>query len=306
MPAISPKHILTFDVEDWPQSTLEHSLPITPRVRENTLRILDLLGGAGARATFFILGLAAEAFPDLVRLIRDGGHEVASHGHSHRPVFEMRPEEFRADLKKSIKILEDAAGVRVLGYRAPDFSIREADCWALEILAEEGLRYDSSIFPIAGPRYGIREAFTLPFRVLPARGSELVEFPLATLEFLGLRLPAAGGGYFRLFPYRFSRAAIAQLNRRGGPATSYFHPYEIDTEEIPRSQNRIPWKLRLSQGLRRGTVEGKLGRLLHDFPWCPVRDRLDEGDTLTAGRTLDLTATPAQSPHWRQRMDISR
>jgi polysaccharide deacetylase family protein (PEP-CTERM system associated) len=306
MPTTSPKNILTFDVEDWPQSTLDHSLPITPRVRDNTLRILDLLGDAGARATFFVLGLAAEAFPDLVRRIRDGGHEIASHGHSHRPVYGMRPEEFRDDLKKSIAIIEDAAGARVLGYRAPDFSIRAADWWALEILAEEGLRYDSSIFPIVGPRYGVRAAFTLPFRVLPACGSELVEFPLATFELLGLRLPAAGGGYFRLFPYQASRSAIAQLNRRGGPATSYFHPYEIDTEEIPRSENRIPWRLRLTQGLMRGTVEGKLRRLLHDFPWCPARDCLDGRDALTAGRTLDLTAMPAESPRWRERMDVSR
>src|SRR5258705_1697622 len=222
------RNILTFDVEDWPQSTLDFSLPITRKVRDNALRVLDLVADAGVRATFFVLGLAAEAFPDLVRRIRDDGHEVASHGYSHRPVYGMRPEEFRDDLRRSIALIEDAAGMRVLGYRAPDFSIRGGDLWALEILAEERVRYDSSIFPFAGPRYGVRAAFTLPFRVLPACGSEFVEFPLATFECLGLRLPAAGGGYFRLFPYRASSSAITRLNRRGGPVTSYFHPYELD------------------------------------------------------------------------------
>src|SRR5437867_8059669 len=239
-----PKNVLSFDIEDWPQSTLDFSLPVTARVRDNTLRVLDLVANAGVRATFFVLGLVAQAFPDLVRRIRDDGHEVASHGHSHRPVHGMQPEEFRADLRRSIALIEDGAGERVLGYRAPDFSIRSGDWWALEILAEEGLRYDSSLFPIAGPRYGVRAAFTLPFRVLPACGSELVEFPLATVEYLGLRLPAAGGGYFRLFPYLASRAAVARLNRLGGPATSSFHPYELDAEELARCPHAIPWRLR--------------------------------------------------------------
>src|SRR6266571_1084696 len=292
------QNVLSFDVEDWPQSTLDLSLPVTGRVRDNTLRILDLLASAGARATFFVLGLAAQAFPDLVRRIRDDGHEVASHGHSHRPVYGMQPEEFRADLRRSIELIEDAAGARVLGYRAPDFSIRSGDWWALEILAEEGLRYDSSLFPIAGPRYGLRAAFTLPFGVLPACGPEIIEFPLATFECLGIRLPAAGGGYFRLSPYFASRAAIVRLNRRGGPATSYFHPYELDVEEIPGSPHAIPWHLRLSQGLMRRTVEGKLRRFLREFSWCPARDWLEQRETLTGGRLLDLTALPGQPARW--------
>ncbi|OLD63221.1 MAG: hypothetical protein AUI47_09975 [Acidobacteria bacterium 13_1_40CM_2_68_5] len=293
-----PKNVLSFDVEDWPQSTLDLSLPVTARVRDNTLRVLDLLANAGVRATFFVLGLAAQAFPDLVRRIQDDGHEVASHGYSHRPVYGMQAEEFRIDLRRSIALIEDAAGARVLGYRAPDFSIRSSDWWALEILAEEGLRYDSSLFPIAGPRYGIRAAFTLPFRVRPACGSEIIEFPLATFECLGIRLPAAGGGYFRMSPYRASRAAIVRLNRRGGPATSYFHPYELDAEEIPRSPHTIPWSVRLSQGLMRSTVEGKLRRLLGEFSWCPARDLLDQRETLTGGRVLDLTALPGQPARW--------
>jgi polysaccharide deacetylase family protein (PEP-CTERM system associated) len=306
-PNSSPtKNILTFDVEDWPQSTLDFSLPITHRVRDNTLRLLDLLAASGVRATFFVLGLVAETFPDLVRRIRTDGHEVASHGYSHRPVFAMRPEVFREDLRRSRALIEDAAGVGVLGYRAPDFSIRGTDLWAFEILGEEGLRYDSSLFPIRGPRYGVRAAFTLPFLVLPAGGSDLIEFPLATLEWMGMRVPAAGGGYFRLFPYRISRAAINGLNRRGGPTTVYLHPYEIDGEEMARSPFRIPWTLRLSQGLMRKTVENKLKRLLREFAWGPAREWLAERDSLTGGRVLDLTALPDRSPRWLEQRIVSR
>ena len=264
------------------------------------------MAAAGVRATFFVLGLAAEAFPDLVRRIRADGHEVASHGYSHRPVYGMRPEEFRDDLRRSIALIEDAAGVRVLGYRAPDFSIRGSDLWALEILGEEGLRYDSSLFPIRGPRYGVRAAFTLPFRVLPACGSDLIEFPLATVEWRGLRIPAAGGGYFRIFPYRASRAAIEALNRRGGPTTVYFHPYELDTKEFTQFPLPIPWLLRLSQGLMRSTVESKLKRLLREFAWCPAQEWLGERESLTGGRVLDLTVLPAQPPRWLERGIVSR
>lgn len=292
------KNILSFDVEDWPQSTVDASLPVTRRVCDNTCRVLDILAAAGARGTFFVLGLVAEAFPELVRLIRDGGHELASHGHSHRPVYRMRPEEFRADLRRSIASIEDAGGVRVLGYRAPDFSIRARDWWALEIMAEEGLRYDSSIFPFAGPRYGVRAAFALPFRVLSASSSQFIEFPLTTIECLGVRLPAAGGGYFRLAPYGVASAAITRLNRRGAPATSYFHPYELDPEEIPGSPHAIPWSLRLSQGLMRSRVEGKLRRLLDDFSWCPAADWLADPAGATGGRALDLTPRPERDPRW--------
>jgi polysaccharide deacetylase family protein (PEP-CTERM system associated) len=299
------QNILTFDVEDWPQSTVDASLPVTRRVCDNTCRVLDILAGAGVRGTFFVLGLVAETFPGLVRRIRDGGHEVASHGQSHRPVCGMRPEEFRADLRRSIASIEDAGGTPVLGYRAPDFSIGEGDLWALEVMAEEGLRYDSSIFPFAGPRYGVRAAFALPFRVLLASGSQFVEFPLTTIDCLGLRLPAAGGGYFRLAPYRVSRAAIARLNRRGAPATSYFHPYELDTEEIARSPQAIPWSLRLSQGLMRSRVAGKLRRLLGDFSWCPAADWLDRLVEATGGRVLDLTPWPGSEPRWLVRESAS-
>ena len=295
---IATRNILTFDVEDWPQSTLDHELPITDRVRDNTLRLLDLLDPAGARGTFFVLGLVADKFPDLVREIEKRGHEVASHGFSHRPVYEMKPERFRDDLRSSIAAIEGATGGRVLGYRAPDFSIRSSTLWAMGILAEEGLRYDSSIFPIAGPRYGIREGFTAPCLVRCRDGASLIEFPMTTTEYLGFRLPAAGGGYFRVWPYAHTRLAIARLNRRGHPATSYFHPYETDPAEFRESQHAIPPSLRLSQGVGRAGMPRRLQRLLSDFAWGPARDRLGDGTSLTADRVLDLTALPEGEPRW--------
>jgi polysaccharide deacetylase family protein (PEP-CTERM system associated) len=292
------RNILTFDVEDWPQSTLDHDLPITERVRTNTLRLLDLLALEEVKGTFFVLGLVAERFPGLVRDIEDRGHEVASHGFSHRPVHGMTPEQFRGDLKRSLAAIGAAARGPVLGYRAPDFSIPARSLWALRIIAEEGFKYDSSIFPIAGPRYGIREAFPSPHLVRCGDDISLVEFPMTTTEYLGYRLPAAGGGYFRVWPYFHTRLAIARLNRRGHPATSYFHPYETDPDELRRSPFPIPLALRLSQGLGRSGVPRRLRRLLGDFAWGPARDRLGEAASLTGGRVLDLTPLPAGGPRW--------
>jgi polysaccharide deacetylase family protein (PEP-CTERM system associated) len=292
------RNILSFDVEDWHQSTFDARLPITARVPEATARILDLCGAAGARGTFFVLGLVARAYPDLVRRIRDAGHEVALHGMAHAPVHAMTPDAFRDDVRASRDLVEQAAGVSVAGYRAPDFSITRPSLWALQILAEEGFLYDSSIFPFDGPRYGIAESFPLPYRVLCPR-AELVEFPLATTRLLGRPFPAAGGGYFRLFPYAWNHRAMRRINGLGSPAMTYFHPYEIDAEEIPRSPHRLPLSLRLSQGTGRRGVERRLGRLLRDFSWETARDLVLRGlDRLTAGRRLDLREWPSTPARW--------
>jgi polysaccharide deacetylase family protein (PEP-CTERM system associated) len=286
------KNILSFDVEDWHQSTLDLSLPITRRVADNTDRILELCAAAGARGTFFVLGLVAQACPDLVRRIAAAGHEVALHGHAHAPVHAMTRDAFREDLRLSRGLVEQAAGVAITGYRAPDFSITRESYWALQVLAEEGFRYDSSLFPFDGPRYGIAESFPLPYGVLCPRG-DLLEFPLATTSLFGRRLPAAGGGYFRLFPYGWNRRAVRRLNRLGGPAVTYFHPYEIDAEEIPRSPHRIPLSLRLSQGTGRSGVARRLERLLRDFAWTTAAGLMEaEGARLAAGRRLDLRGWP--------------
>ena len=292
-------NILSFDVEDWHQSTFDLSLPITRRVPDATSRILDLCAAAGARGTFFVLGLVARAYPDLVRRIGASGHEVALHGMAHAPVHAMTAEAFRADLRTSRDLVEQAAGAPVAGYRAPDFSITRESLWALQVLAEERFRYDSSLFPFDGPRYGVAESFVLPYRVL-TDGGTMVEFPLATTEIFGRRLPAAGGGYFRLFPYAWNRRAMRRLNRLGSPAMTYFHPYEIDAEEIRRSPHRVPMRLRLTQGTGRRGVERRLARLLRDFAWTPAREWIEGAAAapLVAGRRLDLRGWPANHARW--------
>jgi polysaccharide deacetylase family protein (PEP-CTERM system associated) len=209
----------------------------------------------------------------------------------------MTPEVFRSDLRRSRDLIEQATGERLVGYRAPDFSIPATALWALTVLVEEGYRYDSSLFPFAGPRYGIAGAFDAPCRVQTPAG-DLVEFPLATTEILGCRLPAVGGGYFRLFPYAIHGAAVRRLNRRGAPAVAYFHPYEVDTEEIPRSPHKLPFALRLSQGLSRSRVRPRLARLMREFEWGPMGAWLDRTAAVTGGRLLDLTGLPGHPPRW--------
>jgi len=267
-------------------------------VRDNTYRVLDILAGGGVHATFFVLGLVAERFPEVVRRIAEGGHEVATHGWSHRPVYSLGAEAFRREVRDSVTALENETGTKVLGFRAPDFSIREDSFWAFEVLAEEGIVYDSSIYPISGPRYGMRSAFRQPWLIRCHAGGQLIELPLTTVEWLGMRAPVAGGGYFRLLPYVLTRAAIRRVNRCGMRANAYFHPYELDTKEIRTSKHRIPLKLRLTQDLFRGRVESRLRRLLPDFSWVPARELLASAGALTQGRILDLTGPRAGKPRW--------
>ena len=289
---------LTVDVEDWAQSTLDRGLDLSRRVVSNTLRLLDLMDGAGARGTFFILGIVAERFPDLVRAIDARGHEVASHGMAHQPVCDLGPEAFRQDLLRAVRAVENAAGRKVLGYRAPDFSIFEKDLWALEIMAEQGLRYDSSVFPFRGPRYGIPEAFRRPCAVICRANPEFLEFPLATVEILGRRLPVAGGGYFRLLPYPVVRAALRSFAGNGAPPTCYLHPYELDTDELRHGGYRVPAWIRFKQGFGRGFMGRRLARLFSDFRCGPIRDRLEDR-SLYGSRVLDLTTLPGGPPEWR-------
>lgn len=256
---------ISVDVEDWPQSTWDRSLPITERAARNTRHLLEVLDQLGAKATMFVLGRLAETFPDVVREMSAAGHEIASHGWGHEEVFRLSPAEFRDDLRRSKELLEDVTGAPVTGYRAPDFSILDGNLhWALETLADCGFRYDSSIFPIRGRRYGIQGWPTSPVNVQLPSGRTLLEIPVATYHGLGRDWPIGGGGYFRLLPGVAARGAAARILRER-PFVLYCHPYEFDPAEFREIEHRIPWKMRLHQGLGRGRFEGRFRRFIERF-----------------------------------------
>src|SRR5882762_2166519 len=264
---------LSFDVEDWFQvENLRTAIArdqwdtLELRVETNTRKILALLREADARATFFVLGWVAERCPDLVREIDREGHEVASHGYGHGLVYDMTPAEFREDLLRSKKILEDIVKKPVTGYRAPSFSITPRNLWALEILKETGFDYDSSVFPVSmHDRYGFSGCSTRPF--LWPNG--MVEIPLSVYRIGRLSLPAAGGGYFRLFPYEYFRRIFTRLNRRDEVVTFYMHPWELDPGQ-PRV--RVPWFYRFRHYVNLSAAEARLRRLLRDFRFTTLSE----------------------------------
>lgn len=271
-----PFHLLSIDVEDWPQSTLNNSLPIGDRVVKNTHVLLDLLGETGCRVTFFILGKVAEAHPTLAREIAAAGHEVGTHGYSHESIETMPVEKFKEELHRSVEILRQQTGQAVSGHRAADFSISARSLHLLEHLAEEGLIYDSSIFPLRHPRYGVPGAWRHPHQIQCASGRTLMEFPLATIRFARVSIPAAGGGYLRLFPFWVTDLALRMYERSGFPATCYIHPYELDTTELDELPYRVPLLLRWSQSANRRTVRSKMRRLLSAFRFKPMAEACRE------------------------------
>jgi polysaccharide deacetylase family protein (PEP-CTERM system associated) len=278
---------LTFDVEeyfhaeafagvvrpvDWPT--------LRSRVVGATEGILRLLAETGTRATFFVLGWVAERHPGLVRRIETEGHEVACHGYGHQMITRLNRAEFAEDLERAKTTLEDTIGRAVIGYRAPTFSVVRETLWSLEVLAEAGFRYDSSIFPIVHDRYGIPDSPRFPHRRATEAGS-IAEFPLSTLTRLRWRVPVAGGGYFRLLPYAATSWALRQLNRREGqPAIVYLHPWEMDLD-----QPRLPvdWLTQLRHSVNTRSTESKLRRLLRDFRFAPVREVLAEAGVIAGG-----------------------
>lgn len=238
------------------------------RVGDATRRVLELFDRRKAKATFFMLGWIAERAPSLARDIVSRGHELASHGYDHTKVFDQTPDEFRADLIKTKRILEDAAGVAVRGFRAAGFSIDKRTPWAHETIAETGHLYSSSSHPIAHDHYGDPAAPRAPHRL-----GGIIEAPVATAEVFGKRLSVAGGGWFRASPYRLSRRLIERAARTGAaPAIFYFHPWEIDAEQ-PRVDG-LPAKSRIRHYLNLDRMEGKLDRLLGDFKWERIDDAL--------------------------------
>jgi polysaccharide deacetylase family protein (PEP-CTERM system associated) len=276
-----PKNIMTVDVEDWLESSLELFDPQSPmrkglsgpaeRVETITRKLLDLMGETGAKGTFFVLGTVAQKSPDLVKEIHGRGHEIASHGWRHDLVYKLNPEAYREAMRKSIALLESLTGEKIKGYRAPYASITPNSEWALDVLQELGLSYDCSLFPIRRGLYGFPAAKSFP-HLIREDGSPLIEFPMPTFRFCGKNLPL-GGGYFRWFPYRYTLWGIKRTNRMGRPLAFYLHPYELDPEELSRPLPGEDLKsrlVRLSQGFNRARTEGKLGRLFRDFKWTSV------------------------------------
>ncbi len=236
------RNALTIDVEDYFNVTAFSGFikrkewdTFPTRVVINTLKILDVLDSFSIKATFFVLGWIAERHPSLIKEIQKRGHEIASHGYGHELIYEIGPKKFREDIKKSKRLLEDITGSKVIGYRAPSYSIVKDSFWALDILCEEGFLYDSSIFPVLHDIYGLPNAKRFPHDVTVSSGM-IKEFPLSTLEIqvmrMRYRIPIAGGGYLRLFPVGLIKKAIRHINsKEGQPAVLYFHPWEIDTEQ---------------------------------------------------------------------------
>ena len=266
---------MSVDVEDYFQvSAFERHIArqdwehLPCRVEANVERILTLFERHKVKATFFMLGWVAERYPAMVRGIVAAGHELASHGYEHIRVVQQTPEAFRADVIHTRQLLEDIGGCVIQGYRAASYSIGRDNLWALDVLAETGHRYSSSIYPIRHDLYGMPEAPRFPFNPDEAfkRGNGLLEIPVTTLKLGGRTWPCGGGGYFRLFPYTLSRWALQRVNQDDGQAAVfYFHPWEIDPEQ-PRQQG-IGLKTRVRHYLNLNRMESRLDRLLGDFRW---------------------------------------
>ena len=260
---------MSIDVEDYFHvSVFDGIVPrhewakMESRVVANTTRILDIFNEFGVRSTFFVLGWVAERHPDLVRAIADRGHEIASHGYAHRLVYDQTRSAFRDDVRRAKQLLEEASGRRVIGYRAPSYSITPRSLWAIDVLLEEGYLYDSSIFPIRHDRYGIPVSGRAPYPI-ERPGGTLVEVPASTTRIGPLNLPVGGGGYFRILPYGWTHWGIARVNRlERRPAVFYLHPWEIDPEQPRLEAGRLS-RFRHYRNLEH--TEGRLRALLRDF-----------------------------------------
>lgn len=287
---------MSVDVEDYFQvSAFERVVAranwsgFESRVVPNTHRLLEVFQQHNVRSTFFILGWVADRFPSLVRQIAARGHEVASHGFNHELVYSLTPDQFREDVRRAKQTIEDASGCAVRGYRAPSFTVTKASLWALDVLIEEGHEYDASIFPIHHDRYGIADA-PRHAHVIERPAGRIVEVPGSTARVAGANLPIAGGGYFRLLPYWWTRWGINRVNRvEREPVTFYLHPWEIDPQQ-PRFDVPRTTALRHYTGL--GSAKARLEQLVTDF-------RFDSIHTLLTGRAAGSHSRRPELAHAR-------
>jgi polysaccharide deacetylase family protein (PEP-CTERM system associated) len=299
----SPAHILTVDVEDYfqveafsEQVSRADWERFPSRVDANTRRVLDLFDEHDAKGTFFIVGWVADKFPALVREIQARGHELACHSYWHRTIYSLTPEEFREDTRRAKQAIENAAGVAVSGYRAPSWSITRNSMWALQILAEEGFTYDSSIYPIHHDLYGVPGAQRFPYTFAWERGMKLREYPPATLRFMGTNLPVAGGGYLRIFPAAYNELAFRVFEQEPAQrVVVYLHPWEIDPEQ-PRIAGKLKSRLRHYTQLR--NMSRKVGRLLERYRFERFCDVVaaDEAREIEQGKAVNPVTMLADMP----------
>ena len=268
-----PFNYLTIDVEDYFQVAAFEKV-IHPsmwerypsRVEQNTTRILDVFDVHGVKGTFFVVGWTAERFPGLVKKIVERGHKLGCHSYLHQKIYNQTPEEFRQDTKKAKDILEQASGHAVAGYRAPTYSITKKSLWALDILQELGFKWDSSIFPTIHDNYGIPDAPRFAYK-LPEH--DMIEYPISTALFFGRKIPVAGGGYFRIFPYWFTNMALGRINKvEQQPFIFYLHPWEVDPGQPRIHQAGVKSRFRHYRNL--ASTEKRLNRLLQDFKFRPI------------------------------------
>lgn len=274
------KHAMTIDVEDYYHVSAFGKV-IAPedwdqwpsRVEQNTDTLLGMFDDANIKATFFVLGWVAERYPNIVKKLAANGHEVASHGYSHQLIYRQTPEVFKEETYRSKVLLEDQCGSAVQGYRAASYSITPKSLWALDILGELGFTWDSSIFPVHHDRYGIPGSPEEPYTIITQSGHSLTEFPLTTAKVFGQSVPAAGGGYFRQYPYALSRWLFnrASLNQ-SKPQIFYLHPWEIDPE-----QPRVPgasWFSNFRHYTNLARCQPRLRQMLQDFAFTTVTESI--------------------------------
>lgn len=242
------------------------------RVERNTRRILEIFEQKDLKATFFVLGWVAEKYPQVIREVYEYGHEVACHGYSHQLVYNQTEKVFREETFKAKQILEDIIQAPVYGYRAASYSITADSLWALDVLADAGFEYDSSIFPIHHDRYGIPGAQVWPHILTTPNGSTIKEFPLSTAQYMGYKIPVAGGGYFRLFPYKFIKMGLTKINKHNRkPFVFYLHPWEMDPEQ-PRISASPLSRFRHYNNLEK--CEHRLRKLISDFKFTTIHNVL--------------------------------
>ncbi len=294
------RNVMSIDVEDYFHvAALAETIARSDwermeyRAESSTDRLLQIFADRNVRATFFVLGWVARRSPGLVRKIQRAGHEVASHGMSHKLIYTQTPEEFAQETKDAKALLEDLLGAPVLGYRAATYSITRRSLWALDIIHDLGFLYDSSIFPIRHDLYGIPGSPIAPSEIETPSGARIVEFPISTVDVFGTRLPIAGGGYFRLFPYWVTRAGLRRVNQQERrPFVFYLHPWEVDPDQ-PVIQ--VGWRSRFRHYNNLKRTEERLIRLLQEFDFATMQESLQRLGLLKATSETSRIAVGAEA-----------